>query len=196
MNTKYADTGYVFNQHQKKLLYTITKYVTFLSIAMISTWISAAISIFDSMLQRDQLDDKHDQLVFLITAANIRCIDCVINIICLTLQYPFADAYYKKYCICFGDCCTQLITRKLVKEAERDLQDLGNPRNLGNVHSDTAGREDVNDHNTVPGTLEKTESVGSVVSSIGTNAEDVLNETMNEVLRMPTEPKEKGFDRV
>ena len=49
------------------------------------------------------------------------------------------------------------------------------------------GKGVIND--TMPETLEKQESIGSAVS-IDPDDENVLSETMNEVLRMPAESKE------
>ena len=89
-----ANDTKTFNKHQGKLLYMTTKYVTLLSIAMISTWMN--IFIFLTVHDAD-------------TTGVLMCIDCVINVICLYLQYPCNREYYDKYCICFGNCCIYLL---------------------------------------------------------------------------------------
>ena len=90
------------NQSQRKLLINTTKYVSLLSVAMISSWITLIINIVNIVLPRDALEAPE--------VANF--IDCVINIICLYLQYPFAEGYYKKYCNCLRNCCVYLMMTK------------------------------------------------------------------------------------
>ena len=171
----------VFNKFQKKLLYTTSKYVTLLTIALISTWISASASITANILYGDEEDYNKHWIVW-VTAGIMICIDCVINIICLSLQYPFADKYYKKYCICFGNCCMYLVTRSLMKEFDvSDLEDQNYNSNLTTVDdTDTSVKVDIN----------MTLSEKSKIESKSPE------ETMNEDLRMPTTPipKEEEFE--
>ena len=44
--------------------------------------------------------------------------DCMINIICLYLQYPFATKYYYKYC----KCITKLWNNLLIYKAQNALK--------------------------------------------------------------------------
>ena len=92
-----------FNEQQRQLLYTTTKYVTLLSIAIISTWINVLFFVFVNIIYSPMM-------------AILTCLDIVINPICLWLQYKFAEKYYDRYCKCFGKCCMYLL---MVREKRR-----------------------------------------------------------------------------
>ena len=97
-----------FTAQQMKLLYATTKYVTLLSIAMISTLLNALLSwllvdIFGTVF-----------------TAFMMCFDGTINIVCLYLQFSNNKKYYDKYCICFGNCCTYLLMMREAKKLDGD----------------------------------------------------------------------------
>ena len=104
-----------FDEKHKRLLYSTTKYVTLLSIAILSTFVFAVCGVFANYYV------EIDGLV-----SSVACIDCVINIICLYLQYPFNNKYYDKYCKCFGNCCMYFfikICKKKKKDRKRVVSD-------------------------------------------------------------------------
>ena len=80
--------GPEFNEQQKQLLRTTTKFVTLLSFAMVSTWIYFVETVIEFGIMGD--------LRFL--NGTVGNIDCIINIICLLLQYKINQRYYKKCC--------------------------------------------------------------------------------------------------
>ena len=92
---------------QEKLLYISTKYITLLSIAMISTWIALIFVISYSWLCAFQRIDCISSMEM-----GIHCTDSVINLICLYLQFPFAKNLYNKYCLFCSDCCLYMLTRR------------------------------------------------------------------------------------
>ena len=92
------------DEHQTDLLYTTTKYVSLLCFATFSSWIVTLCMAFVGIFIPD-----HDIVDILLPS--MVCMDCVVNIICLYLQYPFNDKYYKRYCICITKFCMYLITK-------------------------------------------------------------------------------------
>ena len=92
-----------FTDKEKKLLRTTTKYVSLLSLAYISTLIAFTVVSTEALLT--------DSTTFI--SGSMLTIDCVINIICLYLQFPFSKEYYDKYCQCFDNCCTYFVAMNL-----------------------------------------------------------------------------------
>ena len=107
----------------KKLLSITSKYVTLLTLAILSSWISLLISIFLIMI----LGNGHPLLIIGRILVNI---DCVTNIICLYLQYPFNRDYYDKFCVCFAKCCSYLLNKRGMNNKMEDNN--GNAIELGN----------------------------------------------------------------
>ena len=103
-NNDNDDDKYEFDERERELLYATTKYVVLLSIALVSTWITFLLSWLEQIFDKNNNRDGVLSMVY-------NCIDCVINILCLYLQYEFNTKYYDKYCICFGDCCAYLFTK-------------------------------------------------------------------------------------
>ena len=102
--------GSVFNVQQKQLLYTTTKYASLLSLALISTFVFHVLVMIENAVTGEGK----------ILSSPMASIDCVINILCLYLQYPFADEFYKKFCICFGKCCLYLLTKHAKRKIQRE----------------------------------------------------------------------------
>ena len=112
-----------FNEQQRKLLYTTTKYLTLLSIAMLSTWISGICSIPLNVIYSmdNQMADKSTIIDILLLLA---CIDSMVNIICLYLQFQFNHDYYDKYCTCFGKICTYFLMKRISNEIEKERHEI------------------------------------------------------------------------
>ena len=108
------------------LLYTTTKYVLLLSFAIISTGITFVIAGIELMLTGQ---------VWAVTG-NAVCIDCVVNILCLYLQYPFADEYYRKYFVCFGNCCIFLFTFCTKKKAKKRTMSVPSSTRMNDKQSE------------------------------------------------------------
>ena len=110
----------LFNEQQMELLRTTTKYVTLLSIAMISSWIYFFFVSINGILPGQKTSVSGPLLG---TLGNI---DCVINILCLYLQFPFNNEYYDKYCICFTKFCMYFLEihakRQVGKEHKPDIE--------------------------------------------------------------------------
>ena len=108
-STRNVNGGNVWNEKQKKLLYTATKYITLLLIGVCSTWIICLVWIPFNVLQPDEPE-------WILVSIALTGLDMVINITCLYLQFPFSVRYYDKYCSCFGKCCLMLLTRHKSQE--------------------------------------------------------------------------------
>ena len=195
----------IFNQSQQKLLYTTTKYVTLLSIAMVTTWIFTACSLYFEV-------DK----ILIINGTNIDIagylsnfmgsLDMLINIICLYLQYPFNKVRYDKYCICFTNFCTNLLTKREVQRYRMSIElHKGNHRQINSIEPATPTLQSP-DSNSSPryqydGAI-KTEEIEEIkineikinrnddinksqlsMTTINAQDEELLHETMDEVLR-------------
>ena len=101
--------GSGFNQEQKELLYTTTKYVSLLSLAIISTWIT-----FITGLIGVGIEGATDAV-----PSPMGSIDGVINIFCLYLQFPVAKGYYDKYCTCLSQCFTYLFMKHATRQIRK-----------------------------------------------------------------------------
>ena len=111
-----------FTAKQHVLLKATTKYITLLSIALVSSWISVSTVIIANALFGDQEGEDRYTLLY-ISGGVLVCIDVTFNIICLYLQYPFNKKYYDKYCICFGNCCVYLLTCN-TSSVEKDMGEI------------------------------------------------------------------------
>ena len=114
-----AGTEMKLNFQQEKLLYVTTKYVTLLSIAMISTWITVIFAICYSWLCLfGRIDEEY--CVYSVWM-EVRCTDSLINIICLYLQFPFAKNIYNRYCLYCRNCCQYVLTRRTFLSREANV---------------------------------------------------------------------------
>ena len=82
------------NEQQKKLLYTTTKFVTLLSIAMTSTWIIILWALIGNTLTI--VTDSGNVIIRGFLELSLVCIDSTVDIVCLYLQYQFNIRYYLK----------------------------------------------------------------------------------------------------
>ena len=78
------------NQHQKDFIYATKKYLTLLSIAILSIVTNILFLVIRNIAYNDRT-----------TFALSWIIDLAINIICLYLQYPFNKDCHDKYCAMF-----------------------------------------------------------------------------------------------
>ena len=79
------------NQHQKCFIYATTKYLTLLSIAVLSIVTNILFLVIRNIAYNDRTQFA--------LSFNL---DLTVNIICLYLQYSFFKECYDKYCTCFG----------------------------------------------------------------------------------------------
>ena len=119
------------NQRKILLLYTTSKYISLLSIAILTTWITF-IGVFSLGFTVEYWSDLARQ-VFLLQFN----VDCLINILCLYLQFPFSQKYYEKYCKYFGDFWLCILKAKGNKnegqtENQRELKYHIEVNNTGN----------------------------------------------------------------
>ena len=128
-----------FNDHQKRLLKATQKYVTLLSIAMLSTWISWIYNILLFTVLFPYVTGN--EIIFNILVLTFRvllCIDCTVNIVCLYLQWEFGKKYYDKYCVCFGDCCMYVFTAwRLNGMGKERVQQVSTDTAINNSQVDT-----------------------------------------------------------
>lgn len=139
-NKKYK---YKLNQTQKDLIENISKYVSLLIFAMISSLI-VAIAILCGIWIKNIIFRQHFFQIILIFTN----LDCGINIICLYLQYSFAVDNYHKYCKCI-----HLLSRKLLRgKAKRSGQkkyresiEISIRNNNHHINNNKDNKEDIND---------------------------------------------------
>eukprot|EP01083_Nonionella_stella_P065810 172750_1 len=96
------------NPQQIKMIETTTRYVSLLSLGIFSTFCGAIASFFVHYYSVPYYE------TFMV-AYIISSVDCLINIICLYLQYPFATNYYHRYCKCLHLCFRYILTRQATK---------------------------------------------------------------------------------
>ena len=90
------------NEMQQKLMDLSSKYVSLFMIASISS----AVTLFSGFYE--SASDLRISL-FLVP------IDCCVNLICIYLQYAFADKQYRKYCGKLDWSCKKMMTARWVK---------------------------------------------------------------------------------
>ena len=114
---EYIDTNQqelMLNKDQLRILNATTKYITLLSIAMASTWITILVWLLMAIaLFTGRLVDVPLWIGFVVYS--VQSIDAAINIICLYLQFRFNKVYYDRYCLCCGNCCVNLFTKMILK---------------------------------------------------------------------------------
>ena len=103
------------NSGQAKLLDRTSRYVSLLSIAICSTFITFA--VFFICLQFFDNDIKTRRYAFNIAILGT-AMDCMVNVLCLWLQFPFTKSFYDRYCSGCGRLWNWLFTTK----TERSLQ--------------------------------------------------------------------------
>ena len=94
-------------KEQSALFHTASKYLSLLSLAIFTTWIT-----FLMNFSYIHLFDKDWPMIAQQMTRMQYSLDCTINIICLYLQYPFCGKYYDKYCGCFGNFWLSIFERK------------------------------------------------------------------------------------
>ena len=101
-------------ERQVILLRATSRYLSLLSLAIFSSWITfIQILIYPAFVDKYGPSIIGRQIIIMNYA-----IDCVVNIVCLYLQFTFAKVYYQKYCGCLSVCCLYMLKRK----AKRDLE--------------------------------------------------------------------------
>ena len=125
-----------FNEQQKQLLYTTTKYLTLLTLSMVLTWINLSGALISYAISPN---DYTASLILYIFGVLVTSIDFVIIIICLYLQYPFSKKYYDKYCKCFANCCTWIMMKKLTRSYQMRAKD--DEIHLSNISGTTQQNE-------------------------------------------------------
>eukprot|EP01084_Bolivina_argentea_P052590 96606_1 len=88
MSKDNVDAKYKFNKSQHKLIDSISRYVALFALASLTSLITIMFILFDS------IDVEFNDEWILTTAA----VDCMVNFLCLYLQYSFASKYYSAAC--------------------------------------------------------------------------------------------------
>ena len=68
-------------------------------------------------------------------------INCVINVLCLYLQYSFANKYYERFCVgihrCWRCMLTKEATRSMIKKYQKIMDENSNTIDEGNIQQMT-----------------------------------------------------------
>ena len=109
------------NADQKEILDAATKVISLLSIALFTTLIGfiANVIVLSGWHWMVHHEDDVDTFEFWRLSINLWVLpfDCMINILCLHLQFPFANNVYLKYC----GYCAKYWKLIMVKKTERSL---------------------------------------------------------------------------
>lgn len=110
------------NKQQMKMIDSTTRYCSLLHVGILTSLFATVVMIIIGDDLRKSWNIEFFQVAFSVVSVN-----CVINVICLYLQYPFASEYYRKYCggihRCFGFILTQKATRVLMKRYQSNLDE-------------------------------------------------------------------------
>ena len=93
------------NSRQQKTLHLAAKYISLFSMASLASIVCVILHLLPGDYQ------AIGSIVF--------PVDLCINLLCLHLQFGFADQCYQKWCCCWDSCCTALVHR----EAKRSILD-------------------------------------------------------------------------
>ena len=154
------------NQMQNTLMDLSAKYVSLFLLASLSS----AIAMFSGFYE--STSDLRISL-FLIP------VDCGVNLICIYLQYAFAEAQYKRYCGKLDLCCKRMITAGWVqsihtmRRQEHDLK-LEETRHTQMTSAASPGKPNLSAMTTIPEKVPVTVSVDE-----GGHKVDATNEAAN-----------------
>ena len=106
----------ILSQQQMILLNTTSKYLSLLALAIVTSIITM---ILNTLIGGMMDVDIKAQL-----AGGGAAVDCANNIICLYLQFSFANGYYNRYCGCFGKFWNKLIIRRAIRSIKKRRKTL------------------------------------------------------------------------
>ena len=125
------------NKKQTKFIKNITRYVSLFSVALISS-IFSMIWVF--IVFGDVLPAGIQVTAFQLVIQE-SCIDAVINLICLALQYQFATNFYEKYCKWIEWCWKRVFIKnahnELIRKYEMQIQRESSAVKLSEEQSNT-----------------------------------------------------------
>ena len=106
------------SDQQARVLKDTSKYVSLLTIAIVTTIIAMISFVAFGFLLMDQ-NNQYMTSMGKQVATIIQSVDCTANIICLSLQYSFANKHYDKYCGCLNKICNKMFKIKLQTAAQK-----------------------------------------------------------------------------
>ena len=119
--------NYKLNESQEKLINQVSRYNSLFTLAA-ST--SIAVSIALGVAAIVSVDEGSADYGIVPIMQCITLFDCVVNVICLFLQYSFATKYYNKYCVCIDKCWKSILYKQvklgLKKRYAKPLETAGN----------------------------------------------------------------------
>lgn len=101
---------------QNKLIAVSSKYVSLFALAAVSTFTCVMVASVGKVLSWTnigiaELEDNKLSLV-------IAC-DVVVNVVCLYLQYQFANKIYRRVCCGLDACCNRMMAKRMKKDVNR-----------------------------------------------------------------------------
>ena len=104
------------NAKQTKLLNTTSKYLSLSALAIFTTFIATIVIWY--AWEWYGYDAWWNEVIrqIVLTATSM---DCVCNIICLYLQYPWTKRYYDRYCSCFAKCWGYILKTKFERKMKK-----------------------------------------------------------------------------
>ena len=111
---------------QQTILHLSAKYISLFYVASLSTILFVTLSL------------THLKFVGLFTS-----IDICINLLCLHLQFNFAQKQYEKCCCCWDACCTALVHRRAKKSIFKECKSNAMPIPLSSEPFESEEDEDI-----------------------------------------------------
>ena len=125
------------NLRQQRTLHLSAKYVSLFTVASLSTIVCAAISF--QIIEYTGL---------------VLSIDLCANLLCLHLQFAFADEQYRKYCYLWDSCFTVMVhneaKRTIHKESQYNTMYIADAVNDSDTDDASTDEDDDDDPNTDP----------------------------------------------
>ena len=134
------------SEQQLYLVHATSKYISLLSVAIISTWVCVPIYLisYETLIKVN----KYEGIGRCIFSATVS-IDSGINLTCLFLQYPFAKDYYDKYCQCFANFWDSKLIKKtqnamVKRRISRSIQSQSSNKNNRNHRRQSSTMQTMN----------------------------------------------------
>merc|ERR1719474_1577815 len=96
------------------MIYLASKYLILYIVATLSSMVMLAIAFLSAF-------------GFEMDRGTVFAVDCVVNVMCLHLQYSFNAPCFDRYCFVLDICCQRILTRNVrsyVKQASRSRMSL------------------------------------------------------------------------
>ena len=155
-------------RHLTRLISDMSKYTILVLFALISSFVFIILMIFVRII-------VENNNYFSLLARLIESFDCLVNCICLVLQFEFSKKYYKILCAKCHTKCEDRYTERTNKQNDQKLQRLASGELGFQVNGTNANINGVNDTNVKHSEQHETDNPIAPISMIAQKSADTLH---------------------